>query len=101
MKDRFVKIMLVIIAGLLFLNCFNNIPPKAEASIPAFFQVGKSYECSGLGGPSGGISEKNYGEKITEIDSNSGWVEKEGKLGKIWINTTNLLSCEESNPQTK
>ncbi len=123
--DRFVKVMLVIIAGLLFLNCvkdvsFNNSnspttskndstqspnPTKTStvpfietsveaASIPAFIQVGKTYDCATL--------QLHYistdglkGFKVTVIDSNSGWIKGE----KSWVNTANLYSCVESSPQ--
>ena len=99
MKDRFVKVMLVIIAGLLLLNCFKSsdsggisipfLETKAKASIPQFVQVGKFINCAG--GPS-------FDQKITKIDVESGWLEVEGvvdgKLKNRWYNTANSTNCE-------
>ena len=92
--DRFVKVMLVIIAGLLLLNCFNNgsgiFPPKAKASVPAFIQVGNSYSCGGAGM----LYNITKEDQIMQIDSNNGWIEINGKLGKRWINAANLYGCD-------
>ncbi len=103
--DRFVKAMLVIIAGLLLLNCFKDngggisvpfLETKAKASVPAFIQKGNSYECYN---PVTLYSmQKEGGDKIIQIDSDSGWIEAEGKTwGKRWINTAHLTGCK-SNP---
>ena len=121
--DRFVKVMLVIIAGLLFLNCVKDVsftnsnspanapttsrngstqspnPTKTSfietsveaASVPAFIQVGKTYSCMGEG-PLNSIE----GEKIVQIDANSGWIEKESNSGRRWINVARLFSCDSS-----
>ncbi len=79
--DRFVKIVLVIIVGLLFLNCFKDngsskIPgifgTKVQATAPAFLQKGKSYCFNKQGSGAGGYNALPY--KILEIDSNSGWL---------------------------
>lgn len=79
--DRFVKVMLVIIAVLLGLNCVKDngsgssipfIETKAKATVPAVIQVGKSYGFRGLGQV-----------KIKSIDKESGWIQ--GEDG-IWYN---------------
>lgn len=67
--DRFAKVMLVIIAGLLLLNCFKDngeessifSGTKVEASVPTFIQVGKSYNFY-----------RGSDEKIIAIDKESG-----------------------------
>jgi hypothetical protein len=115
MKDRFVKIMLVVIAGLLFLNCVKDngsggvsipfLETKARATVPPFIQVGKSYVCEGVVGissiaSSGGQNIEIYENyKITQIDSNSGWIEAQNASEKIWVNSANLANCQESKPK--
>ena len=117
--DRFVKVILVIIAGLLFLNCvkevsFNNSnspttsrngstqspnPTKTSiietsvdaAPVPAFFQVGKTYNCGVLYQQAG----LNYGDSeitIVNIDKESGWIQT--KTGN-WLNTSLFNRCSE------
>ena len=95
--DRFVKVMLVIIAGLLLLNCFKDngggvsvpfMETKAKASVPAFLEVGKSYGCL-LQGADPNLFKA---PRIVNIDKESGWIEVEGDK-RFWINTAQLKSC--------
>lgn len=96
--DRFVKVMLVIIAGLLFLNCFNNGPDilsrKAKAVIPGFMETGKTYSCGGVG--------PGYLYTVISVDKDSGWIRAKTKSNGIggdseqWVNTAKLDHCTES-----
>ncbi len=75
--------MLVIIAGLLLLNCFNNgsgIFPPTKASVPSFVEDGKYYSCviSDLGTPMAPKGTQEF--KIESIDKESGWVK-----AQYWI----------------
>ena len=103
--DRFVKVMLVIIAGLLLLNFFKDNNgggsifgvTKVEASVPTFFQVGKSYTCSTSAQPDQSMSSSpSPNMKIIRIDSNGGWIESENRWGKFWFNTAQLGACLDS-----
>ncbi len=93
--DRFVKAMLVIIAGLLFLNCIDNgsVISPTKASTPAFLQVGKTYNCSGVGA--------GYEYTIISTDKESGWIRAKAKSNGIqpdsesWVNTSLLNHCSE------
>lgn len=117
--DRFVKVMLVIIAGLLFLNCvkdvsFNNSnsltlrndsmqspnPKKTStipfietsvdaAPVPSFIQKGKTYKCWS----GGGASATSYDLTVANIDKESGWIQT--TTGN-WFNISALISCSES-----
>ena len=68
--DRFIKLMLAIIAVLLVLNIFKTnsgeiaiplLETKIKATTPSFIQVNKTYNCSVVGRPS-----QNY--EIKQID---------------------------------
>ena len=90
--DRFVKVMLVIIAGLLLLNCIDKgsvISPPIKANAPAFLETNKTYECANPGGLS-------VSYKITKIDKDSGWIEDNGTR---WVNTAIFFYCEEVKTQ--
>ena len=94
--DIFVKVMLVIIAGLLFLNCFNSgssiFPPKAKASVPDFFTVGKTYKCA-IPAYMGSMSGISSDITIASIDKDDGWIQnKEGS----WENTSLYHRCQET-----
>jgi hypothetical protein len=83
--DRFMRVMLVLIALLLGANCLKDVrnpltDDAVEAASPAVIQVGKRYI---LGGPAGGLG----GVTIKEIDRN-GWIK--GDDG-IWYNTAQLV----------
>ncbi len=103
--DRFVKVMLVIIAGLLALNIFKSnlnefatpfLETKIEANAPAFIQVGKTYSCSVTGRPS-----QNY--EIKQIDKENGWIEARwiiedsagSATGIFWFNLSHFQNCSE------
>ena len=95
MKDRFVKVMLVIIAGLLFLNCFKDggssrisdtFGTKVSATAPAFLEKGKSYNCFGDG-------SMNQERKVKTIDKDSGWIELDNGT---WVNLSLQHRCTES-----
>ncbi len=104
--DRFVKVMLVIIAGLLLLNCFKDngggisdvfgTKAKATATAPAFLEKGKTYRC---------YSNVGLDYEILEVDKESGWIKANYILGANpsteWINTANLNSCKVPNAQNK
>ncbi len=80
--DRFVKVMLVLIAMLLALNCAKNLSPSSEAAAPSFLQVGKKYVGSGGGGYTTFT--------IVEIQ-NTGWIKAKGDVGQeIWVNPSAL-----------
>ncbi len=104
--DRFVKIMLVVIAGLLFLNCFKgdggktiSIPflesSTVKAAPPAFIQVGKFYEFQ-LGIL---VVDGRVRGKVEKIDEN-GWLyiqhySNDKWEGHSWLNINRVLSCFE------
>jgi hypothetical protein len=100
--DRFVKVMLVIIAGLLFLNCVKDngsggvsdiLGTKIKASVPAFMEQGKIYYCQSAGG---------HTYTVSSIDKESGWIRAKAKSstfeaeGDVWVNTSLLYDCRES-----
>ena len=99
-KDRFVKAMLVIIAGLLFFNCVKDngsggitVPgfgTRAIASVPAFLQKGSTINCDGSRG-----FGRTY--QIIEIDKESGWIKtielNNSNKPTEWINTAHFSSC--------
>lgn len=98
--DRFVKIMLVIIAGLLVLNCFKDngsdgisipfLETEVNASVPAFIQKDKTYICSS-------DIQPLVSAKVLQIDSNSGWIEiNSPSTGNTWVNSNSLSNCRES-----
>jgi hypothetical protein len=115
MKDRFVKVMLVIIVGLLFLNCVKDngsggisvpfIETEAKASLPAFLQTEKFYQFNTTGNRTefGVTREFNFGAKVVEIDEKSGWVkvkrwDEYGKkwYGFSWINMNQVVEFFET-----
>ena len=93
--DRFVKIMLVVIAGLLLLNCVKDLPilnsnsnsatstnstatpfleTSAKASVmPAFIEKGKVYNFLYSQYGQSGFPDIERG-KVLEIDKDSGWL---------------------------
>ena len=101
--SRFVKVMLVLIASLLFLNCFKDgetsvfngiLGPKVEASAPSFLQDGKSYSCGGVG--------SGYSYTIIGREKDSAWIRAKFKSsgmggdGEAWVNTAALDHCVEN-----
>ena len=101
--DRFVKVMLVIIALLLAINCANGIRApftgnSTQAAVPPrFLQQGKTYSMEAAG--------RNFGLgfKVVAIED-SGWIKvtqwDKGKNqpddgGTYWVNTANLSIIEE------
>jgi hypothetical protein len=115
MKDRFVKVMLVIIAGLLFLNCVKDVsftnsnssttsrngstqspnptkPSFIETSVgaapaPSFIQVGKKYR----------FGESSYIYRVTAVDKESGWIKIVNEEGgyENWRNLNLILEVDE------
>jgi hypothetical protein len=99
----FFKIVLGLIAALLTLNLFkdySSIPfleTKAEASIPVFIQIGKSYECILLER----VESQNF--EILQIDKVNGWMEARWEWksdpkaggGIRWFNLNHFQSCSE------
>ena len=104
--DVFVKVMLVIIAVLLFLNCVKDngsggisvpfLEAKAKAAAPAFIQVNKTYKCNVASRTS-----QNY--EIKQIDKENGWIEAKWVIedsagyasGVFWFNLSHFQSCSE------
>jgi hypothetical protein len=82
--DRFVKVMLVLIAVLLALNCAKDPNGRSveAAAPPSFLQVGKSYMF------------KDYlmaPVEVLEIQ-NTGWVKVKRDSGVEWVNTNACIS---------
>src|SRR5947209_234315 len=76
--DRFVKLMLVLIALLLALNCTKDLNLSSEAAaLPSFIQVGKAYNFSG------------FHATVLEIQS-SGWL----KTDAGWVNRNACISIK-------
>jgi hypothetical protein len=76
--DRFVKVMLVLIALLLAVNFAKDLNSSSEAAAPpSFLQVGKSYKFTG---------SYNLEGEIMEIQ-NTGWVKIKQSYGILWVNT--------------
>lgn len=117
--DRFVKVMLVIIAGLLFLNCVKDVPftssnspttsrndstqsPNSTKTSTIPF-IESSVEAAPA--PAFIQVEKSYtcrgyvSFKVKTIDkNNSGWIET---YDNEWRNTSLYDGCKEDTPQTK
>lgn len=77
--DRFVKVMLVLIALLLALNCAKVLNSPSEAAAPpAFLQVGKSY-----------VFQTQGGNAMEVLDiQNTGWIKAKSYDGSVyWVNT--------------
>ena len=115
MKDRFVKVMLVVIAGLLFLNCVKDMSftnSNSPTNSPTTSRNGSAQspnstktsfiETSVEAAPvpafiqvgksyhcSGGFAQGDY--KVTKIDKDSGWVEIDNKR---WLNMSLVGECE-------
>jgi hypothetical protein len=111
--DKFVKMMLVVIASLVLLNCFKDngdgisvpfIETKVKASVPPFIQVGKTYSCSSLE-PRLAPGRSEF--TVNNIDKDSGWINTDGYFDSSgykvngWLNSANLFSCVESSPKSK
>lgn len=85
--DRFVKVMLVLIAVLLALNCAKDLESKMLSSDaappPSFLQVGKSYKGVWPGG--------STPFTVLEVQ-NTGWIKVQDEGGGFaWLNTSLLL----------
>ena len=120
--DRCVKIMLVVIAGLLLLNCVKDLPilnsnsnsanstnststpfleiPVKASVLPAFIQKGKVYNFVYSHYGQNGYPDIDKG-KVLEIDKDSGWLyiefyESNKPTGKVkWANIDHVRSCWE------
>ncbi|MEK6287561.1 MAG: hypothetical protein AABO57_17600 [Acidobacteriota bacterium] len=90
--DRFVRVMLVLVALLLALNCATNFNNSSDSTVeaappPSFLQVGKTYTSGAMA------------FRVTEV-SNTGWVTAEaqspttGRLTTMWINSNVLPYIE-------
>lgn len=102
MNDKFVKLMLIVIAGLLVLNYFkgqaaSSIPffeSSAQASAPPFIKVGESYNFN-FNGP-------GYGDvKVLQIDT-SGWIKAQEldfngnpRGQEFWINGSQITAVRQ------
>lgn len=90
--DKFVRVILVLIFCLLFLNFFKDsnsarfsipfLETKANASTPSFLQNGEAYSCETVDG-------KKHQINIKAIDSD-GWVKGDYNT---WFNSTNFTKC--------
>jgi len=105
--DRFLKVMLVVIACLLILNLIKTtsseiansfLETRIKADTPTFIQVNKTYNCNVSDRPS-----QNY--EIKQIDKVNGWIEAKwsfefsGTEGIRWFNLTHFQSCSEVKTQ--
>ncbi|WP_373515710.1 hypothetical protein [Persicitalea sp.] len=111
MKDRFVKVMLLVIAGLLLLNCFKGdggglsdvVGPTVGASVPKFVEEGKYYSCliPSMDTPMDIKWHRQF--KIEAVERESGWVRvryyndaKNEWAGYNWLNINQAVTCFQS-----
>ncbi|HKX28544.1 MAG TPA: hypothetical protein VJ302_12660 [Blastocatellia bacterium] len=92
--DRFVKVMLVLVASLLLLNAVINFSPSSAAAPPPFLQKGSLYKL-----------DRTTPVRVLEVDE-SGWVkvqeinaagqpvDNQFANSSYWINTNILRTVE-------